>query len=173
MKKLLGSHWTDNAARTTAVLAVLAAMASSQYAQQFSRAILAQSEATDEWNHYSAKSIKRHLTNNQVDTLKALLLANPQLSSQMGPLLAAATADAARYEKEAKDLQKSAEQIDSTKKKNQRQGDRFQYAFVILQVGVVLCTIASSSKQKSLWLLSVILGVLGLLVLADGFLLVV
>src|SRR5438105_3276373 len=87
LQKFLRSHWIDQAARTTAILAVTAAVASSQYALQISRAILAQAEATDEWNHYSAKSIKRHLTVNQNESLSALALANPHLKEQLGPLI--------------------------------------------------------------------------------------
>src|SRR5437763_8763764 len=74
VKKFLFSHWTDQAARTTAILAVLAAVASSQYALQISRAILSQAEATDAWNYYSAKSIKKHLTASEGSMLSAIIL---------------------------------------------------------------------------------------------------
>ena len=173
LKKFLTSHWTDQAARTTAILAVLAAVASSQYALQISRAILAQAEATDEWNHYSAKSIKRHLTLNQNETLSALALANPHLKDQLGPLIKETENEGARYDRETKDIQAKATGIDKAKRRHGKQGDRFQYAFVLLQAGVVLCTIASSSKKRGLWLVAVILGVIGMLVLGDGYLLLV
>src|SRR5438270_8777855 len=97
VKKFLYAHWTEQAARTTAILAVLAAVASSQYALQISRAILAQAEATDEWNHYSAKSIKKHLTLNQNETLNALALANPQLKDQLVPLIKETDNENTRY----------------------------------------------------------------------------
>src|SRR3982751_2594985 len=65
-------HWVDHAARTTAVLAVLAAVSSGQYANQFSRTILAQAEASDQWSYYQAKSIKRHLIGAQAELAAAL-----------------------------------------------------------------------------------------------------
>src|SRR5260370_41506470 len=71
-------HWVDHAARTTAVLAVLAAVSSGQYANQFSRTILAQAEASDQWRYYQAKSIKRHLVNAQDQLPKALATTAPQ-----------------------------------------------------------------------------------------------
>src|SRR5436853_5145239 len=98
-KKFITSHWSEQAARTTAILAVLAAVASSQYALQISRAILAQAEATDQWNHYSAKSIKRHLTVNQNESLSALALANPHLKEQLGPLISETESEGQRYER--------------------------------------------------------------------------
>ena len=117
-------HWIDQAARTTAVLAVLAAVSSGQYANQFSHTILAQAEASDQWSYYQAKSIKRHLVNAQIETLTALARTSPQAAA---------------------DLEK-------------------------LQAGVVLCTIASSSKRKELWAVAIALGVLGLAVVGYGFL---
>ncbi len=171
IKKFLYAHWTDQAARTTAILAVMAAVASSQYALQISRAILSQAEATDAWNFYSAKSIKKHLTVSEGSTLKALMLVNPQLNSSLQPLLEQTKIDAARYDKETKELHESASRIDNDKQRQQKKGDRFQYAFLALQAGVVLCTIASSSRKKGLWLCAVLLGVLGLLALGDAYLL--
>ena len=173
MKRFLTSHWTDQAARTTAILAVLAAVASSQYALQISRAILAQAEATDEWNHYSAKSIKKHLTLNQNETLTALSLANPHLKEQLGPLIKETDAENSRYERETTQIKAKATGIDKEKRRHGKKGDRFQYAFVMLQAGVVLCTIASSSKKKGLWLVAVVLGLFGLIMLSDGYLLFV
>ena len=67
-------HWLDHAARTTAVLAVMAAVSSGQYANQFSRTILAQAEASDSWSYYQAKSIKRHIVAGQISMLQAMSL---------------------------------------------------------------------------------------------------
>ena len=76
-------HWVDHAARTTAVLAVLAAVSSGQYANQFSRTILAQAEASDQWSFYQAKSIKRHLVQAQAELLTALAATAPTASAEL------------------------------------------------------------------------------------------
>src|SRR5437016_14380984 len=76
-------HWIDHAARTTAVLAVLAAVSSGQYANQFSRTILAQAEASDQWSYFQAKSIKRHIVTGQVELLKALATTAPQAAAAL------------------------------------------------------------------------------------------
>jgi CHASE2 domain-containing sensor protein len=39
----------------------------------------------------------------------------------------------------------------------------------VLQAGVVLCTVAASSRRKELWALAIALGVLGLAVVGYGF----
>src|SRR3954463_2976562 len=79
-------NWVDHAARTTAVLAVLAAVSSGQYANQFSRTILAQAEASDQWSYYQAKSIKRYLVAGQVDLLKAMAVTSPSAATELKAL---------------------------------------------------------------------------------------
>src|SRR5438876_10523708 len=79
-------HWLDHAARTTAVLAVVAAVSSGQYANQFSRTILAQAEASDSWSYYQAKSIKRHIVEGQIALLTAMALTDPNAAAQLQKL---------------------------------------------------------------------------------------
>ena len=57
----------------------------------------------------------------------------------------------------------------SDKRLHERQGNWFQGAFIVLQAGVVLCTIASSAKRKELWATAIALGVVGLALVACGF----
>lgn len=162
-------HWVDHAARTTAVLAVLAAVSSGQYANQFSRTILAQAEASDQWSYYQAKSIKRHLAGAQTELLQAMAKTAPQAAAELDRLRARDSAEVARYERELAEAKAKAESIESAKRLHQRQGDWFQGAFIILQAGVVLCTIASSSRRKELWALAIALGLAGLAVVGYGF----
>src|SRR5882762_3279744 len=150
-----GRRWTDHVARTTAVLAVLAAVASGAYASQFSHTILAQTEASDQWSYYQAKSIKRHISTGQLELERALAAGRPDLS----PALA--------------QLEARAETLDAAKARHQKQGDRFQYAFVVLQAGVVLSTIAASAGRKELWLFAVLCGLAGLAMVANSYLLFV
>src|SRR5258708_31491298 len=81
-------HWVDHVARTTAVLAVLAAVSSGQYANQFSRTILAQAEASDQWSYYQSNSIKRHLVNAQIELLTAMAKTSPQAAADLDKLQA-------------------------------------------------------------------------------------
>jgi hypothetical protein len=166
-------HWLDHVPRTTAVLAVVAAVSSGQYAGQFSRTILAQAEASDQWSYYQAKSIKKHLSEAQIEMVRAMSAGRPELATGLASLEAAQVAAAKKYEKELADAKAKAERIEADKTRHQRQGDRFQYAFVVLQAGVVLSTIAASAKRRELWLFAIIAGLAGALMVANGFLLFV
>ena len=162
-------HWIDHAARTTAVLAVLAAVSSGQYANQFSRTILAQAEASDQWSYYQAKSIKRHLVTSQTELLSALAASRPEAAAQINKLQADDVEAGKKYDREMAEAKAKAQSIEANKNLHEKQGNWFQGAFIVLQAGVVLCTIASSSKRKELWIVAIALGLAGLAVVGYGF----
>ena len=164
-------HWVDHAARTTAVLAVLAAVSSGQYANQFSRTILAQAEASDAWSYFQAKSIKRHIVEGQISLLTAMALTRPEAAAALEKLQTEDKAAVTKYMAELDKAKADAEKIEAERKLHERQGNWFQGAFIILQAGVVLCTVASSAKRKELWMLAIALGLAGLAVVGYGFVL--
>ena len=165
-------RWHEHVPRTTAVLAVMAAVASGSYAGQFSKTILAQAEASNQWNYYQAKSIKKHLSQNQFDMAHAMAQGRADLAEPLKELEQKTIAAAKKYEVELKEIETAAKQIEADKRKHQRQGDRFQIAFVVLQAGVVLSTIAASARRKELWAAALFAGILGLVLVANGFLLI-
>jgi hypothetical protein len=149
----------------------LAAISSGQYANQFSRTILAQAEASDQWSYFQAKSIKRHIVAGQVSLLQALAVTDPAISKQLEKLQQEDIAAVKKYETELNEAKAKAESIEAAKRVHERQGNWFQGAFIILQAGVVLCTVAASAKRKELWAFAIILGVAGLSIVAYGFVL--
>ena len=163
--------WLEHSARTTAVLAVLAAVASGQYANRFSRTILAQAEASDQWNFYQAKSIKKHIHTGQLEMERALAAGRPDLQSALAQLEASAAAASQKYDAELAEIRARAETIDAEKMLHQKQGDRFQYAFVVLQAGVVLSTIAATAKRRELWVVALLCGIAGFLMIVNSHLL--
>jgi hypothetical protein len=163
----------DHGAKLAAGLAVLAAMSNGQYTDRFSRTILAQAEASNAWAHYQSKSIKKNLAAGQLDIVRALAEGRADLAPAVAKLEADAKERAARYEAELAELKAKAESIEALKDKQARHGTRFQFAFIALQAGVVLSTIAGSSKKQGIWWLAAAAGLLGLLLVADGFLLLV
>lgn len=162
-------HWIDHAARTTAVLAVLAAVSSGQYANQFSRTILAQAEASDQWSYYQAKSIKRHVVEGQIALLTAMALTRPDAAAALDKLQDEDKAAVKKYVEELAVAKAQAETTEKVKRLHEQQGNWFQGAFIILQAGVVLCTVAASAKRKELWAIAIALGVAGLAVVGYGF----
>ena len=164
-----GRRWTDLAARTTAVLAVLAALASSQYAESFSRTILAQTEASDQWSYYQAKSIKKYLAQGQQELAVALAADRPDAGKRLAVLEKDASDRAKRYDDELADIKARADALDAAKRLHERRGARFQWAFLALQSGVVLSTIGGSSRRRELWLAALVCGLTGAILAADAY----
>ena len=169
--KAASHRWHEHIPRTTAALAVLAAISSGQYTSQFSRTILSQAEATDQWSYYQAKKIKQHLTQNQVDLAHALGVGKPDMAAQLSDFEQKNIALAKKYDADLASIQAKANSVEAEKTKHQQQGDRFQFAFVILQAGVVLSTVAATAKRQELWIFAILCGVAGLLMVGDAYLL--
>jgi hypothetical protein len=161
--------WIDHAARTTAVLAVLAAVSSGQYATQFSQTILAQAEASDSWSYYQAKSIKRHLVAGQAELVGVLAQVKPEASPALSALQQQNEAQTRKYDAELLQIKAQADQVEARKKRHEQQGFWYQIAFAVLQAGVVLSTIAASSKRIELWAAAIVCGVAGALLAANGY----
>src|ERR1700737_602274 len=164
-------EWIDHAARTTAVLAILAAVSSGQYANQFSRTILAQAEASDQWSYYQSKSIKRHLVQGQVELLQALAATQPAAAAELAKLGSNDSAAVKKYDAEIVEIRSKAEKIEADKRLHERQGNWFQSAFIILQAGGGRCPIPSRPKRRGLGGAAIAFGVAGLVVVGYGFML--
>jgi hypothetical protein len=161
--------WLDHAARTTAVLAVLAAVSSGQYASQFSQTILAQAEASDQWSFYQAKSIKRHLVGAQAELAGALAQARADAPASLASIERENAAQVKKYEAELAQIKAQADEVEARKRHHEQQGFWYQIAFAVLQAGVVLSTIAASSRRMELWVAAIVCGVAGALLAANGF----
>jgi len=154
-----------HAAKLTAVLAVLAAVASGQYALQVSHTTLAQAEATDQWGYYQAKSIKKNVALSEARAIRAIALVNApaetDAASKLQEAANRAEAEAARYGNELDGIKLEAEELEKKKRTFQRKGDFFNLAFVALQAGVILATVADNGKRKSFLFISIFAGLAG------------
>src|SRR3954468_10407330 len=95
--------WEAWVNRTSAILAVLAALSSGQWGASNLRAILEQGKVNDGWAFYQAKSIKGHEAEN-VAGLATALAADlpPEKSSSLVAYAVSMTAEVRRYDLEKK-----------------------------------------------------------------------
>jgi len=165
------NRWKDWITRTTALLAVLAALSSGQWGAANLRSILEQGKVNDGWSYYQAKSIKNHLEEDMRDLSAALAADFPPAAGRESALVAYH----AKMEKETGRLLAEKEELAHEVRGYEQARDRFversfwfEIAFACLQVGVVLCTIASGSGKKALWIAAMIAGLAGSLFIANG-----
>ncbi len=128
----------------------------------FSRAVLAQDKATDQWNFFEAKSLKRNM----------LEIAG----AQGGPAAAGFTkkaekeaADQAAAQEKAKAFEEQRDKALESSERHERRHHRLAIAATLLEIGIAISTIAIITRRHWPWLLSAILGAVGVLAAASAF----
>ncbi len=163
------SGWTRYLAITTAMIAVLAALASMKSGNLANSALLAkndailmQSKASDQWNYYQAKGIKRTIDD-------ALSLGNGNLKLK---------SEALRYAAEQKDIQAKARELEREAESDNKRSERLLQkhekaatSVTFFQIAIALSAMAALMRQKWFWFLSIGLAIAGtaLLLAAVGW----
>jgi hypothetical protein len=161
--------WQAWATRTTAVLAVLAALSSGRWGASNLQAILEQGKVNDTWSYYQAKSVKQHSAEQIRDLAAALAAGQPvERAAAVTQLQARLDADARREELEKQQREADARRFELRRDQLVERGFWYELSFAGLQLGVILCTIAAGAKRPAAWYAGIALGVLGLLLLING-----
>ena len=152
---------------TMAIFAVLVAAVSLLGHRAHTEELLLQTRATDQWAYYQAKDIRQHNYETFLDELSIIATQNPD---QAKKLEARYTKDVERYRAEQKDIEAEARKAEDEMKIQERRADRFDLGEVMLEAGLVICSITLLTRKQIFWRLGLILGALGTLTAAAGFL---
>jgi Domain of unknown function (DUF4337) len=164
-------------ALTTAVYAVVLAIASLGGNNAMKEMLLAQQEASNQWSYYQAKVIREHLNRGNKMVLEAQL-AEP--SALKGPEHAKFEALAQKFAEEEKrmnadkkEIEPKAKAAEAERDRNQSKDPYFDYAEVLLQIAIVCSSVSILSSSRSMFFFSLVVAVLGLLSTVNGFVLLV
>jgi len=160
--------WEDWIAKTTAVLAVLAALSSGQWGASNLKAILEQGKVDDGWSYYQAKSIKSHLAEHMQGLSAAMAADRPGADAALLQYRAQMEAEAKRLSEEKAKIEGEVHGYEGARDAHVERSFWFEIAFACLQAGVVLSTIAAAAKKKGLWLAALTAGLLGAFFVANG-----
>lgn len=147
--------WTRHVSLTIVVLAVATAIGSLKAGGFGSKVMLHQSQASDTWALYQAKSIK-------------LRLAELESRSADPALAARSAADVARYRTEEQDVEAQAKALEAARDAAGRHGPPLGFAIASLQISIALASVCLITKRKGLWAASASLGLLGVGYLVYG-----
>jgi hypothetical protein len=135
--------------------------------------LLAQQEATNQWAYYQAKVIREHLNRAQkvaVETQRA----DP--SPLKGGERVKFEALQKRYADEEKRMNSDKKEIEVVAKKheatrdlNQSKDPYFDYAEVLLQIAIVMATVAIISASRPVFLTSLVLALTGAFCTFNGY----
>ncbi len=143
--------------------------------------------ASDTWAFFQAKNMRQTLYEVAADGLEAQIAASGTASPAQAARLAAYRATIARYEDEPdpaapgdptrgegkKQLRAQAEAYEAARDRASLQDGNFDMAEVLLQLALVLGSVAILAVNRSILILAGLLGVGGALLTLNGFLLLV
>ena len=167
--------WTRWIALTTAILAVFAAISAlnaGKYANESliekNNAVLYQAQASDKWSEFQAKSIKGNLANQSV-----VLLGGEHADEK---LIETWKEKAKKYEEEKTELGEKARELEKERDEKNVESAQllehhevFAVCVTLLQVAIALSAIAALTKQKTVWVVSLLVGVIGIGYFFTGF----
>lgn len=153
--------FTSRVSITVAVLAVLAASASSLETFESAsaiiganRAVLAQDQATDQWNFYEAKSLKKNLYTLAAD-------AGGPHAADYAKKAKAEGADQDSAQAAAKRLEQEREAALADSERHEQRHHRLSIAATLLEIGIAISTIAIITKRRWPWFGAAALGLVG------------
>jgi len=172
-----GKPFTKRVALTTAIFAVALAISSLGGSNAMKEMLLAQQQASDQWAFYQAKVIREHLYRQQKQRLELDLLEKealkPEVRKRYEALLQETAKEANRYGLEKKGIKKEAEKLEHERDVNRSKDPYFDYAEVLLQIAIVMASIAILAHSRSIFYFALVSAALGALLSLNGFLLLV
>jgi hypothetical protein len=151
-----GAPWVSWVALSTAILAVLAAITGLLSGANANEAMMSQIEASDQWAYYQAKGIKAAV----LDAKMTLTNAPTEQDREK----------AAKYQEEQGEIQKEARAKEGDAKQHFHRHEVFARGVTMFQVAIAIAAISALTKRPRYWLLSLIVGGIGCVFLALGFL---
>lgn len=127
------------------------------------RAVLAQDKATDQWNFYEAKSLKKNMLEIAAGGAGPR---GPGLSAKA----AKEAADQASAEAKARSFEKERDAALEESELHEKRHHRLSLAATLLEIGIAISTIAIITRRHWPWILSACLGLGGLVTAATAFL---
>ena len=176
LEEIKGKRFTKRVALTTAVFAVILAITSLGGNNAMKEMLLAQQQSSDQWSFYQAKVVREHLYRSQklrleIDLLERGNTMKPEVRERVEALLKKLTEEEARYNVEKKEIEKEAKKLEHERDVYRNKDPYFDFAEVLLQIAIVLASIAILSGSRPVFYFALVGAVLGGLLSINGFLL--
>jgi hypothetical protein len=175
MKEDKKENWFTYMAITTILIAVTATMSTFKGGGYSTRSLLNQTQASDQWAFFQSKSIKAYIYEMrgenfevQVDLLEKQK-GNEALINKYKERIEEYKQKVNKYEEEKVTINKAATGFVTIRDESKKHSEKFGIAVIFLQISILLSSIATLSKKKFVWLISLVLGVIGIFYFIDGF----
>ena len=152
---------------TMAILAVLVAVVSLLGHRSHTEEVVLQAKSSDQWAFYQAKNIRRHTDELFTDLTSVTATTDAALLAKLRDKY---SDEAARYQKEQKEIEDKAKELEAEVATERNRADRFDLAEVFLEIGLVITSITLLSGRRFFWGLGLVLSVVGIIVAVSGLL---
>ena len=154
-----GVSWISGVALSSALLAVMAAIAALLAGHAANEAMIEQIQASNHWSYYQAKSIKSSLLTSKTDIFQAL-----------GKTVADADKEKQKeYKKQMAEISAEAKEKEASAAVHLHRHEVYAKAVTFFQVAIAVSAIAALTKKKHFWWGGLAAGVMGLIFLIQGF----
>jgi hypothetical protein len=162
--------WLNYLALSTIIFAVCATLSTFKGGGFSTQSLMNQSKASDQWALYQAKSMKGYMFEMQSDNFEIQLINAPEKqTNKIQEKIEAYQTKINQYDKEKAEIKSTAEGFEKSRDLNKQHSNIFGIAVIFLQVSILLSSIAALIKRKYIWIVSMGIGLVGLLYFIDGF----
>ena len=167
------TSFTRGVALTTAIYAVILAIASLGGSHAMKEMLLAQQQSSDSWAHYQAKSIRENQVRVQRMRLEGdLVERNPATRAgrqKLEALLNEYGEQERRYRDEKKEIEKHARELEHERDVYRTKDPYFDFGEALLQIAIVMASIAILSGSRPVYIFSMVVAVMGVIFTLNGF----
>jgi hypothetical protein len=174
-ENLFKEKWIQWVALTTTILAVCAGLSTLKGSSNSTKTQILTTRETNKWSYFQSKSIKQHSCEIQRDLLEILCLDNNnslQSKDLINKKLLELNKDIDRYDKEKAQIKAEAEQLSLDEEIFKKHAGGFHLATMFLQISIMLSSISALIKRKIIWYLGILVGLVGIVYMMDGFLII-
>lgn len=128
--------------------------------------LLRQSQASDRWAQYQAKSVRLHETQGFSDVVKLVASLDKEKGDQLRDKY---SKEVEHYESDKEDISKEAKDLEAERDLAARRADRFDGGEAFIEIGLVICSITLLTKRRLFWFGGVLVGAVGVAIALTGF----
>ena len=167
-------RWLNYLATITVLLALGATLSTLRVGSYSNRSILRQTQASNQWAYFQAKSIKSYLYELQKEKLEMELKQMPTTAPQEArkeyeKKIGSYDKKLKTYEEEKAAIQREARTLESQRDVAVLHSQAFGIAVILLQLSILLSSIAALMKKKMVWYFALVLGAVGVVYFSNGF----
>ena len=152
---------------TISILAVLVAIVTLMGHRAHTEELSRETQAASRWEQYQAKSIRLRMTQLGSDVVSLVAPLNKEKGEELAKKY---QKEVEHYASDKEDESKIAEQLEADRDRAMHRADRFDLGEVLLEIGLVICSLTLLAKKKVFWFGGVLLGAIGLAVAVTGLL---